>query len=902
LRELKDQSFDLVVSIFGAMFAPRPFDVAREMVRVTRPGGRIIMGNWIPGDPTLVAQILKISSAYTPPPPEGFISPMTWGVEKNVIERFTAAGIPAENISFARDTYTFNFPSSPSELVAAFRKYYGPTMNAFDAAEKNGRAADLQKELEDLFISQNRSGARNGTSIPATFLRVTITQKSGEPDKTQLQPKPPHAQLIEMGTAHWTSRIIHVAAKLGLADHLAAGAKTADELAGATGTHAPSLYRLMRTLAHFGVLSEDGAKRFTLTPLGEALKKDAPGAARATILTLASDWCANGFGELLYSVQTGKSGVEKYLGMPVFDWLGQNPEMASLFSQTMVGFHGAEAEAVATAYDFSKMQTIVDVGGATGNLLTAVLGRAPGARGILFDLPHVVRDAPYLIQARGLTDRITIEPGSFFERVPAGADAYLLSHVIHDWSEAQCLTILRNCRRAMNPGGRLLLIEMVLPPGNAPHPGKVLDMMMLVGPGGQERTEPEYARLLQQAGFRLTRVVPTGSAASVIEAIPAASDTKAEESFPEGVREVKPSLRDTLEPSIHPNRAQPNGQLTASSLNPSSIMQTAFGFWHSKVLLTAVELGVFTKLAGRRLIGTELGAALQFHPRAIADFFDALVAMKFLDREGNGPQAKYFNTPEGSLFLDEASPRYIGGMLVMLNARLFKFWNDLPEALRTGRPQNEVKHGQKGIFEELYADLPKLEQFLGAMTGISRINFETFADKFDFSKFRTLCDVGGATGLLSIEVGRKHPHLKCVSFDLPPVEPIAKKHIAAAGLSDRVGTASGDFFKHPLPKADVITMGMILHDWNLEKKMHLIRSAYDALPSGGALVAIEALIDDARRENVQGLLMSLNMLIEFGDAFDYSGADFKQWCGEAGFKRFEVIHLAGASSAVVAYK
>lgn len=339
-----------------------------------------------------------------------------------------------------------------------------------------------------------------------------------------------------------------------------------------------------------------------------------------------------------------------------------------------------------------------------------------------------------------------------------------------------------------------------------------------------------------------------------------------------------------------------------SVLDPSSILQTAFGFWHSKVLLTAVELGVFTKLAHRRLTGIELGTELQFHSRAIADFFDALVAMKFLGREGDGPQAKYFNTPEGLLFLDEKSPRYIGGILVMLNARLFKFWNDLPEALHTGKPQNEIKHGQKGMFEELYSDLPRLEQFMGAMTGLSRINFEALAEKFDFSKFQTLCDVGGATGLLSIEAAKRHSHLKCISFDLPAVEPIAKKHIAASGLTSRVSTTSGDFFKDPLPKADIITMGMILHDWNLEKKMHLIHSAYEALPPGGALVAIEALIDDARRENVQGLLMSLNMLIEFGDAFDYSGADFRQWCGEVGFQRFEVIHLAGPSSAVVAYK
>jgi len=244
----------------------------------------------------------------------------------------------------------------------------------------------------------------------------------------------------------------------------------------------------------------------------------------------------------------------------------------------------------------------------------------------------------------------------------------------------------------------------------------------------------------------------------------------------------------------------------------------------------------------------------------------------------------------------------VGGILVMLNARLFKFWNDLPEALRTGKPQNEVKHGEKGIFETLYAELPKLEQFLGAMTGVSRGNFEAFAEKFDFSPYKTLCDVGGATSLLCIEAAKTHPQLQCISFDLPPVEPVATRHIAESGLSDRIAVASGDFFEDPLPKADVITMGMILHDWNLEKKMHLIRAAYDALPEGGAFVAIEALIDDARRENVQGLLMSLNMLIEFGDAFDYTGADFRNWCSEVGFKRFEVIHLAGASSAAVAYK
>jgi hypothetical protein len=337
-------------------------------------------------------------------------------------------------------------------------------------------------------------------------------------------------------------------------------------------------------------------------------------------------------------------------------------------------------------------------------------------------------------------------------------------------------------------------------------------------------------------------------------------------------------------------------------IDPSPILQTAFAFWNSKVLLTAVGFGVFTTLAQRRLTGAELGRELGLHPRGIEDFFDALVAMKFLEREGNGPEAKYSNTPAGLLYLDKSSPRYVGGILEMLNARLFKFWNDLPEALRTGKPQNEIKHTGTGMFDELYSEQPRLEQFLGAMTGLSRINFEAFAEKFDFSPFKTLCDIGGATGLLATEVAKRHPHLKCISFDLPQVDPIAKKAIAAAGLSSRVSTASGDFFKDALPKADVITMGMILHDWNLERKMQLIRAVYDALPPGGAFVAIEALIDDQRRENVFGLLMSLNMLIEFGDAFDYSGADFRKWCGEVGFKRFDVIHLAGPSSAAIAYK
>jgi hypothetical protein len=334
----------------------------------------------------------------------------------------------------------------------------------------------------------------------------------------ETQTAPPHAQLIQMAMGHWVSHIVHVAAKLDLADHLAKGPMSADQLAHLTGTHAPSLYRLLRTLASLGIVAEDHAGSFGLTSLGEALKTGAPGCARATILSIASDWWISGFGQLLYSVQTGKSGFEKTLGMPIFDWFAQHPVEASMFSETMVGFHGAEPPAVAAAYDFSGLKTIVDVGGATGNLLAAVLDRYPGSRGILYDLPHVVRDAPALLKSRGVADRVTIAAGSFFDSVPAGGDAYLLSHIIHDWSEDQCLTILGNCRRVMNSGSRLLIIEMVIPGGNTPHPGKMLDLMMLVGPGGRERTEPEYAALLGKAGLRLTQVVPTDSAVSVVEA------------------------------------------------------------------------------------------------------------------------------------------------------------------------------------------------------------------------------------------------------------------------------------------------------------------------------------------------------------------------------------------------
>jgi hypothetical protein len=340
----------------------------------------------------------------------------------------------------------------------------------------------------------------------------------------------------------------------------------------------------------------------------------------------------------------------------------------------------------------------------------------------------------------------------------------------------------------------------------------------------------------------------------------------------------------------------------AEAKNSSRILETGFGFWPSKVLLTAVKMEVFTRLGDRSMTGEALGKELGLHQRGIRDFLDTLVALRFLERHGTGQDALYSNTDETGSFLDRNKPGYIGGILEMANDRLYRFWNDLETALKTGQPQNEIKHSQKPMFETLYEDLPRLEQFMGAMRGISFGNFQAFAQKFDFSRYQSLCDVGGATGLLSTLVAKQHPHMRCTTFDLPLVEPIARKYIAEAGLADQISVVCGDFLKDSLPKADIITMGMILHDWNLEKKKHLIRLAYEALPESGVFVAIENIIDDDRRTNAFGLMMSLNMLIEFGDAFDFTGADFWDWCREAGFKRYEIMHLAGPCSAAIAYK
>jgi predicted O-methyltransferase YrrM len=336
-------------------------------------------------------------------------------------------------------------------------------------------------------------------------------------------------------------------------------------------------------------------------------------------------------------------------------------------------------------------------------------------------------------------------------------------------------------------------------------------------------------------------------------------------------------------------------------MDSSRIMQVGMSFWSAKTLLSAVELGVFTRLGVGPMTAEQLGKELDLAPRGWLDFFDGLVALGFLERDGNGPQARYRNGAEAAAFLDRNQPAYMGGFLEMCSARLYRFWGDLTEALRTGKPQNEIKHTGKPMFAELYAQPERLEQFMQAMAGISAANFQAFAAEFDFSGYKTMADIGGATGQLSILVAQRHPHVRCTSYDLPVVEPIARRTIDRAGVADRVKAASLDFFAQPIPAADVVTMGMILHDWNLEKKQQLIRAAYKALPAGGARVAIENLIDE-RRRNVFGLMMSLNMLIEFGEAFDFTGADFAGWCKEAGFRRTEVLPLQGPASAAIAYK
>jgi hypothetical protein len=333
-------------------------------------------------------------------------------------------------------------------------------------------------------------------------------------------------------------------------------------------------------------------------------------------------------------------------------------------------------------------------------------------------------------------------------------------------------------------------------------------------------------------------------------------------------------------------------------LNPEKILQTGLAFWASKTLLSAVEMGVFTELASGPERLEVLSTRLGLHPRSSRDFLDALTALGFLERTGD----VYANTPDTDQFLDRKKRTYVGGILEMANHRLYPFWGSLTEALRTGQPQNEVKGGGPGIFETLYADPARLKQFLAAMTGISQGANMTIALKFPWKDYTSFVDVGTAQGDLAAQVALANNHVRGQGFDLPEVGPIFKEYIADLRLSDRVSFTPGSFFTDDLPKADVVMMGHILHDWDLPTKKMLVKKAFDAVPDGGALVVYESIIDDDRSKNAFGLLMSLNMLIETPGGFDYTGADCAGWMREAGFSSTRVEPLVGPDSMVIGVK
>lgn len=341
---------------------------------------------------------------------------------------------------------------------------------------------------------------------------------------------------------------------------------------------------------------------------------------------------------------------------------------------------------------------------------------------------------------------------------------------------------------------------------------------------------------------------------------------------------------------------------TGTEVTPERIMQTGMAFWPAKTLLSAVKLNLFGQLAGRTRPAAELQRELDLHDHSLYDFLDALVALGFLERDGFGKTARYRNSPDAEQFLVPDKPSYIGGFLEMANDRLYPFWGTLEEALQTGQPQNEIKHGGETLFDKLYEDPDSLEQFLAAMAGVQMGPFLALAEKFDFSGYRTMLDAGGASAALSIQIAHHHDHMHCISADLPAVEPIARQRIREAGLADRVEARSLDFWQDEFPRVDIVTMGNVLHDWDLDEKKQLIRKAFKALNDGGALIVIENIIDDDRRENAFGLMMSLNMLIETRGGCDFSGADFDALAREAGFTSTDVLPLTGPTSAAIAYK
>ena len=337
--------------------------------------------------------------------------------------------------------------------------------------------------------------------------------------------------------------------------------------------------------------------------------------------------------------------------------------------------------------------------------------------------------------------------------------------------------------------------------------------------------------------------------------------------------------------------------MSLPALTPDHILQTGTAFWASKTLLSAVEMEVFTELARGPEALEPLAGRLGLHPRSSRDFLDTLVALGFLERK----DGIYSNTPATDLFLDKHKPSYIGGMLEMANQRLYSHWGHLTAALRTGKPQSE-EPGAEDFFGALYADPARLKTFLRAMTGISRGANMAIASQFPWAKYKSAADCGTAQGDLIVQVALRNPHIAGIGFDLPEVAPIFEEHVEANGLSSRVRFVPGSFFTDPLPRVDVIMMGHILHDWNLDEKKLLIRKAWEALPEGGAFIAYDSLIDDDRSKNAFGLLMSLNMLIESPGGFDYTGADCIGWMKEAGFRETRVEHLVGPDAMTVGIK
>jgi precorrin-6B methylase 2 len=347
----------------------------------------------------------------------------------------------------------------------------------------------------------------------------------------------------------------------------------------------------------------------------------------------------------------------------------------------------------------------------------------------------------------------------------------------------------------------------------------------------------------------------------------------------------------------------PETPAKTAPLNPEHILKIGMGFWASKTVLAAVNFRLFTLLAQKPRSGKEIRQALGLHERSYHDFLDTLVALGFLRRTGLDGDAMYFNTPETDFFLDRNKPSYLGGILEMSNNRLYKYWNDLDEGLKTGLPQNELKQsGSKSQFEDFYRTPESLAEFLQAMSGIQMGAFIAFAKQFDFSNYSTFCDAGGGNGSLCVQVALNHQNLRCINFDLPEVEQVTKAAIERFALSSRIATAAGDFFSSPLPKSDVIAMGNVLHDWSEKDKLFLMKRIYEAIPKGGAFVCIENIIDNDRSKNAFGLLMSLNMLIETKEGSDFTFNDFDRWAHKTGFSKTDWMPLAGPTSAAIAYK